>query len=462
MVAYFEEVLHPLEDAGVDFWWMDWQQGSASGMPGLDPLWLVNHLHFLDNARDGRRPLTFSRYAGPGSHRYPVGFSGDTVTSWESLNFQPYFTATAANVGYGWWSHDIGGHMFGTRDDEMVARWFQFGVFSPINRLHSTASMFQGKEPWNFGTQAASVMAECLRLRHRLLPYLYTMNERAHRLGEPLVRPLYHADPRLETAWHNRNAFLFGTGLLVAPLTTPLDRRTLRASVSTWLPEGTWTDFFTGLRYTGGRQVTLHRPLEGYPVLARAGAIVPLVDGDDLGVENPAALHVRVFAGANGEFVLYEDDGGGDPVRCTTRFTWNQTDGVFTIEPVVGDPAVLPATRTYRVSVTGLAPSDVRDADVEVDLATGTLTVDLGVVDPSVGSSFDFARLPTPSDPRLNERLFDLVHELQVGYVDKHMLWDFLTANPSTNRRLAGLPGLPIAEDIKEVVFELLLAELPG
>lgn len=96
--AYFELLLHPLEDMGVDFWWIDWQQGTRSTVEGLDPLWLLNHWHFLDAARRGRRPLILSRYAGPGSHRYPVGFSGDTIASWASLDFQPRFTAAAADI----------------------------------------------------------------------------------------------------------------------------------------------------------------------------------------------------------------------------------------------------------------------------------------------------------------------------------------------------------------------------
>ena len=129
--AYFDVLHHALEDQGVDFWWLDWQQGPYSRVQGIDPLWLLNHFHFLDSGRDGRRPLTFSRYAGPGSHRYPVGFSGDTLISWASLDFQPEFTATASNIGYGWWSHDIGGHIFGVRDDELATRWLQLGVFSP-------------------------------------------------------------------------------------------------------------------------------------------------------------------------------------------------------------------------------------------------------------------------------------------------------------------------------------------
>ena len=149
-----------LEDDGVDFWWLDWQSGPHSRVAGIDPLWMLNHFHFLDSARDGRRPLTFSRYAGPGSHRYPVGFSGDTVISWASLAFQPYFTATASNIGYGWWSHDIGGHMFGGKDDELATRWLQLGVFSPILRLHSSANEFTTKEPWTYAPEARAVMTD--------------------------------------------------------------------------------------------------------------------------------------------------------------------------------------------------------------------------------------------------------------------------------------------------------------
>ncbi len=141
--AYLEELHHPLEDEGVDFWWLDWQQGGVTKIAGLDPLWLLNHFHFLDSGRGDRRPLTFSRYAGIGSHRYPIGFSGDTEITWESLEFQPYFTATASNAGYGWWSHDIGGHFKGYKDDELATRWVQLGVFSPVNRLHSGAQPVQ-------------------------------------------------------------------------------------------------------------------------------------------------------------------------------------------------------------------------------------------------------------------------------------------------------------------------------
>lgn len=100
--AYFDVLLHPLEEQGVDFWWINWQPGPYPRLSGVDSLGLLDHHHFVNAVRDGRRPLILSRYAGPGSHRYPVGFSGDPVISWASLAFQPEFTATAANIGYGW------------------------------------------------------------------------------------------------------------------------------------------------------------------------------------------------------------------------------------------------------------------------------------------------------------------------------------------------------------------------
>ena len=221
--AYFD-MHHDLEADGVDFWWIDWQQGGVTRQPGLDPLWVLNHMHYCDSARDGRWPLILSRFAGPGSQRYPVGFSGDTIVTWESLRFQPYFTATASNIGYGWWSHDIGGHMFGYRDEELEARWYQLGVFSPINRLHSSCSPFSGKEPWNFRPEIRAIMDDALRLRHRMIPYLHTMNWRASRTGLPLVEPMYWGSPDIDAAYHVPNEYMFGTELLAAPITEPMDK----------------------------------------------------------------------------------------------------------------------------------------------------------------------------------------------------------------------------------------------
>ncbi len=362
--AYFDVLHRRLEDEGVDFWWLDWQSGPHSRVAGIDPLWMLNHFHFLDSARGGRRPLTFSRYAGPGSHRYPVGFSGDTVISWASLDFQPYFTATASNIGYGWWSHDIGGHMFGGKDDELATRWLQLGVFSPVLRLHSSDNAFTTKEPWTYGPAAREVMTQHLRLRQRLVPYLHTMNHRAATQGRPLVEPLYHQWPDAPEAYQQPNQYLFGSQLVVAPLTTPTDPRTRLAAVRAWLPAGTWVDVLTGLVYDGGRELLLHRDLSTIPVLAPAGALVVLdaaqVPPND--PVNPPALEVLVVVGADGTFDLVEDDGTDDRV-ARTPLRLDQTAGTLTIGGATGALDCVPATRSWTVTVVASAASPVAAVD---------------------------------------------------------------------------------------------------
>lgn len=340
--AYFDAVHHPLEEEGVDFWWLDWQQGTNTGIEGLDPLWALNHYHTLDSARDGRKPLILSRYAGLGSHRYPLGFSGDTICTWKSLDFQPYFTNTASNAGYTWWSHDIGGHMQGYQDDELYLRWLQYGVFSPINRLHSSNSDFMGKEPWKRSSAVQTVAEDFLRLRHKLIPYLYSANYRTHTDGIPICMPMYYRYDTQE-AYQVPNQYIFGEKLLVCPITKPADKRINLASVRAWLPEGRWTDIFNGRIYRGGQWVDLHRDLDSIPVLAGEGAIVPMyenADSNDLSLDQPLQIHV--WRG-RGEYTLYDDDGHNDAAYALTFMEVNEENDTlrFTIHAPKGDRSLV-------------------------------------------------------------------------------------------------------------------------
>ena len=459
LVNYLEQVHHPLEDDGVDFWWLDWQQGTHTAVAGLDPLWLLNHFHYLDSARRGARPITFSRYAGPGSHRYPVGFSGDTINSWASLNFQPRFTNTAANIGFGWWSHDIGGHMFGVRDNELVTRWYQYGTFAPINRLHSTLSPFQGKEPWKFPAENAAVMVDFLRLRHRLLPYLYTMNEHTHRTNESLCRPVYHVEPDadlfLPKAYDSLNTFLFGTELLVAPITTPADRSTGLAAVDTWLPPGRWVDFFTGLSYAGERKVRLHRPLSEYPVLARTGAIVPLTGPDEFGVENPAGFEVHVFVGADGAFTLYEDDDAAEPRAVRTPLAWDEATGVFSIGAAEGELDVVPAARSWRLVFHGLTDATVTGGDASSGVR---LVVEVGEVATDAGATVTLTDRVLGGGPSVRERLFAILHEAQTPYLPKERAWQLIGRPGDELDILRRLDGVDLPDPLRDALREVLLA----
>jgi alpha-glucosidase (family GH31 glycosyl hydrolase) len=353
--AYFNILHKPYEEDGVDFWWIDWQQEKTTSVPGLDPLWALNHYHTLFSARGGKRPLILSRFAQAGSHRYPLGFSGDTVITWKSLDFQPYFTANAANVGYTWWSHDIGGHMLGSRSDELYARWVQFGQYSPIMRLHSTADPFMGKEPWTYGWAAQQAATAALRERHAMIPYLYSMNRRTHAEGRALIEPLYYEYPDAEDAYKAPNEYFFGSELLVRPVTEPTNKTTTLAKARVWLPRGRWTDWYTGAIYEGEQWLDLYRGLGSIPVLAKAGAIVPLASDDRSNDwRNPQALTVRVFRGTN-SFTLYEDDGDTTAYRdgafAETVLSVREAgrDLAFTIQPAKGDLSTLPQKRDWTL-----------------------------------------------------------------------------------------------------------------
>ena len=169
---YMNLVLHPLEKQGIDFWWLDWQQEPMmTKLPGVNQTWWLNYVHFTDQQREGKRPLLFHRWGGLGNHRYQIGFSGDTISVWDSLAFQPWFTATAANVGYAYWSHDIGGHMPGAVDPELYTRWVQFGAFSPILRTHTTKNPDTERRIWAYPEPYSSVLRSAFQLRYALQPY---------------------------------------------------------------------------------------------------------------------------------------------------------------------------------------------------------------------------------------------------------------------------------------------------
>jgi len=378
--AYFKFLHYPMEDQGVDFWWMDWQQGTQSTTAGLDPLFWLNHLHYYDLGRTPeRRPFIFSRWPGLGGHRYPIGFSGDTIVSWESLAFQPEMTATAANVAYGWWSHDIGGHCEGVEDPELYLRWVQFGIFSPIFRLHSTNNEFIDRRPWGFGKDILEHARAALQLRHSLLPLIYTANWLNSKHGEPLILPMYYSYPNEEAAYQAPNQYTFARQLIVAPITQPADPSTNLSRATIWLPAGQWFDFFTNEAFEGRQWLTLHADQSQIPVFVKAGAIIPMdAGGPSNGVKLPSRLHIKFFAGETGNYQLYEDDGETqsylDGCFALTSFSQNISGDTIQLGKSIaeGKPGEIPGfpmVRNYTFEIIGISqPTGINIINSELEL----------------------------------------------------------------------------------------------
>lgn len=470
--AYFEYLHHPNEEEGVDFWWLDWQQGGLSKIPGLDPLWMLNHYHYLDSGRRGKRRLTFSRYAGMGSHRYPVGFSGDTIISWESLAFQPYFTANASNVGYGWWSHDIGGHMKGYRDEELSTRWIQFGVFSPIMRLHSSNSAFTGKEPWNYNAVSENIMKRYLKLRHEMIPYLYTMNYHASHDGQPLIRPMYYLEPEQPEAYEVPNEYYFGTELVVCPITEPTDKAAGTACVKAWIPEGKWYDIFSGLKYDGGRMLELYRSLEDIPVLAKEGAIIPLTDLTEYtnSVENPKELAVKIVPGKKNAFILMEDTGD----TCEDKEeNWEQTklewinENEFIIHPANGNLDVIPKCRTWKMEFYGIA--DVDNLEVTVggkaieteriyDEKRHICQVNIPETEVTEQITISFSKGYLLRENNKPAEIFALLYQAKIEYEVKEKIYAYMKEGKTSSEMLGIIQAMHLPDSVYGMLSEVLLA----
>lgn len=474
MDAYFKYLHHPNEEKGVDFWWVDWQQGSNTRVPGYDPQWMLNHYHFTDNARSGRRPMNFSRYAGLGSHRYPIGFSGSSFITWESLEYQPYFTANASNVGYGWWSHDIGGHRNGYREDELTTRWVQFGVFSPIMRLHSSNEVFTGKEPWKFCADSERVMRRFLLLRHQLIPYLYTMNYRFYNNNEPLIQPMYYKHPDNNEAYAYKNEYYFGTGLIVNPITSRTDKDTGTGMVKTWIPSGNWFDFFTGVRYSGDRVMKLHRDIDTIPVLAKEGTIIPMQTKDTLSsfTDNPENMEIRVFTGADGSFEMYEDDGVSmdyeEGKACFTDYELKWSDRkVFTINPARGETSLIPEARNYELKFYGIKKSDLASVKLDgADISHETefcakgniLTVYVKNVPANKKLEAEFRPETVFAGNNIPELAYEAINRAQIAFGTKESVYKLILGKGSKDSIISTLEAKYMSEGMRDVIMELLLA----
>lgn len=305
---HFKEVLNPYERDGVDFWWIDWQQGEKSRLPGLTPLWLCNHYFYLDNTTNHNRGVILSRFAGIGGHRYPLGFSGDTFQTFDSLRYLIKTTSQASNVGYSYWSHDIGGFMGGTKDGDLFFKFVQFGVFSPILRLHSECNETYSKEPRYYLKGYNELINKYLRFRHKMIPYIYSNSIKNHKLGTALLEPIYYYYPNDERSYKfSDSQYFFSKDLLVAPFSTRKDENDDN-SIEVFFPKGNYYDLKYGYKYKGNKIKKITRELGDMPVFIKEGAFF-ILDSNNFGndLSNPLNIDVITTFG-NGKYKFYEDD----------------------------------------------------------------------------------------------------------------------------------------------------------
>ena len=377
--AYFNSVIHPLEEQGVDFWWLDWQQWRESKyVKDLSNTFWCNYAFWNDKVRRTRsqglqadRPLIYHRWGGLGSHRYQLGFSGDTYDEWYVLQFLPYFTATASNVGYGYWGHDIGGHMQlrdhqRLKDPELYTRWMQFGVFTPIFKTHSTNSPNLDCRIWSYPTHYEYLKA-AIDLRYALSPYIYDAARQAYNTGISLCRPLYYYYPEAKEAYDWNEEYFFGDNILATVICEPVGAGGT-ASRKLWLPAGEWYDVAHRQLLKGGKVYALEYSIEQNPWFVRSGAVIPMAEEGIRNLQDASnVLKLMIIPGKSAcSIEHYEDDGISQSYErdyAVTKIskTVSGRKTILNIGAREGSYAGAPATRRISILLEGqhTAPSTV-------------------------------------------------------------------------------------------------------
>ncbi|NLI35108.1 MAG: DUF5110 domain-containing protein [Bacteroidales bacterium] len=394
MTGWFNTQLRPMEKAGVDFWWLDWQQWpNDKKFTDLSNTWWLNYTVFTDMQRNrDTRPMLYHRWGGLGNHRYQIGFSGDSFISWESLDYQPYYNMTASNVLYGYWSHDIGGHMGVDHiDPELYVRWFQFGALSPILRTHSTKNSGLNKEPWAFAQQYMEIIRNTVQGRYEMAPYIYAMARKDYDDALSLCRPMYYDYPESKEAYANRNEYMFGDNVLVYPITAPMKNG--KSTLNVWLPAGNdWYEWHTGTLLKGGQTIERTFRLDEYPIYVKAGSILPFYNKEVKNLKsNDEAIEVTVFPGMKGSFEMYEDNGNDKDYAtqyATTKLTSEKIGNVLTVNIGArkGSYPDMPSNRNFKIKVLASAvPETVTVDGMEVksvyDGNELTLSIDIPQTD---------------------------------------------------------------------------------
>lgn len=400
MEGWTETILRPLEKQGVDFWWLDWQQGlNDQKLPALSNTFWLNYYVFSDMQRNRDvRPLLYHRWGGLGNHRYQIGFSGDSYSTWASLEYQPYFNSTASNVLYGYWSHDLGGHMLGNKgaklDQELYIRWMQLGLYLPVMRTHSTNDVEMNKEPWALATKEnGELIAALCRQREALVPYTYTAARQAYDTGVSICRPMYYDYPDTPEAYQYKTQYMYGDQLLIAPIAKPMDKDGL-SRLSVWLPEGTdWYEMCTGELLRGGQTVERSFRIDQFPVYAKAGSVLPGYSGKNNQSVAEGTVYLTVIPGSNtGGGKMYEDH-GNDKAYATryaiTEYSYEATaEGAkLTIGARQGEYEGMLPDRTFIVTMTAEqqpAKVLVDGQEVEATVSGNQVIINTGVVNPAV------------------------------------------------------------------------------
>jgi alpha-D-xyloside xylohydrolase len=397
---FWTDIDRNLFSAGLDGWWLDASEpegdplkddatflGPGTKVRNAFPLFETSAVYQGQRAvTQDKRVVILTRSAYAGEQRNgTIAWSGDISANWETLRRQIPAGLSFGMSGFPYWTTDIGG-FFRPADQytspeyhELLIRWFQFGAFCPIFRIHGYRSE---TEMWKYGPEVERVLRQYDELRYRLLPYIYSSAWGVTHRSEILMRGLPFVYPQDTSVRQVKDEFLFGDSLLISPVTE--QHATTRAVV---LPAAdNWIDFWSGKSYRGGQTITVDAPLDRIPILVKGGSIVPMGPVVQSTSEYQDPLEIRIYGGKDASFELYDDSGDGyayeHAARAAIHFQWEDRSHTLSIGDRAGRFPGMLAKRTFRIVYVepgkGTEGESNSTADRTVIYRGRSLAIDLG------------------------------------------------------------------------------------
>ena len=364
---YWQFINDRLFSMGVDAWWLDATEPEwgydfskahtylGTGERYLNCYALMSMKGVYEGQRSTestKRPYLLTRSAFPGEQRYAVtAWSGDIGYDWNTYRIQIAAGLNFTITGMPYWTTDIGGFVPGADPNdpayrELLTRWFQYGAFCPIFRVHGC----RPTELWRGGEESEKELVESDNLRYRLMPYIYSLGAMVTFDNYTIMRPLI-MDFRNDNKIVNiADQFMFGTAFLVNPVIEPK-----AASRKVYLPsnKGGWYNFWTGEKEAGGKTIETPAPIDIIPLFVKAGSIVPIGPYEQYAAEKNDPIELRIYTGANGTFTLYEDENDNfnyeKGKRATIQFTWDQKTKTLVIGKRIGEFDGMLKDRTFNI-----------------------------------------------------------------------------------------------------------------
>jgi alpha-D-xyloside xylohydrolase len=417
---YWKYLNKGLFSLGIDGWWMDSTEpdhlefkpsdfdnktylGSFRKVRNAFPLMTVGGVsrHQRSTSSD-KRVFILTRSAFAGQQRYGANtWSGDVTASWDALKNQIPAGLNFSLCGIPYWNSDIGGFFLGRFRNkledagycELYVRWIQFGTFCPMMRSHGTDAP---REIYQFGKKGDLIydaIDKYINIRYSLLPYIYATSWEVTDNQSSMMRALVMDFANDKQALNINDEYMFGKSLLVCPVTTVMYSKDTKPDFSTigvrklYLPKGTdWYDYWTGVSFTGGQWLNKESPIDIIPLYVKAGSIIPIGPNVQYATEKRwDNLEIRVYAGANGKFTLYEDENDNydyeKGVYSTITFTWDNSKNRLTIDDRQGSFPGMLRERKFRIvkvaKNNGTGPDVVGKYDKVIDYNGNRVVVNL-------------------------------------------------------------------------------------